>query len=431
MDTKKPTTTTSSELEQPVGVVHSPRSWLKVLLCSLLGVTLVGSLILVGLAIDPQKLMIANLLSASKKTVPNISGQTPTLSPTKNWKTYTDPNSIFTLRYPPHFYETKSIDRDPIIYRGWKSAGALTSVTPYNNGLGKEDDISIEMYIRPKRLGESLEQFVERAILTFYREQTDISMPTSPPSKIAPEARKGITMDGRQAIWLEGSFDPGVEHIYVFVPYKESALIFMEIFDGTAGRENRNIIQYEKNKALVEQILSTFNFLDQEGQPNLGWKTLNIPESGYEIKYPENNWKCDKNSYPSLNGNVAEIRPGEPCDCGFYITTIPNSQNLSPLGFWKMKESAVEGVDNVHCDGDFCYVEARSGAEKYTNKYQIEKVVVGGKEGIRIKVKEEFFSVARKDDGIYVRSKDKKMLRIDVCLDDTNQKILNTLRFLD
>lgn len=174
-------------------------------------------------------------------------------------KTYFDPNNVFSLQYPYNYFETKNIANPDI--GGWKSAGAISTELPYNTGPTKEADIQILMYLRPKPVNQSLAEFIEGNVLTFYRENNDMFGPTSQPSKITPDNRENIIVDGRNSIWLEGSFSPGITHIEVFIPKDETSLVFLEVYEGTAAKVNRNLQQYEQNKKIIKEILSSLKFL--------------------------------------------------------------------------------------------------------------------------------------------------------------------------
>ncbi len=209
----------------------------------------------------------AYYLGAQKGQTINISSQqlatpvtpsTSTQSSKLEWKTYKDKNSTFTMRYPSNFYETFETpmgDLNPGI-----SAGALSTVKPYNNGLDKESDMLIEMVIQTLPQNMTLESYIQTNILTHPREDTDGDGKVGPPIQITPSKRKTINIGEKEAIWIEGLAFMSVSHSEVFIPYKYNEIVLIKFYDGTGGQENRNQEQYQKNIKLAEEIVSTFKF---------------------------------------------------------------------------------------------------------------------------------------------------------------------------
>lgn len=153
-----------------------------------------------------------------------------------NWKTYVNNSNMFTFRYPNYLEETKG---DWNIY--------------FRNISNKEFVInSILVTVGNKNTNETLDEFVDKNVLISTYKSVDPfnPIPTPSPYKLVPLARESIIVDNQKAIWLEGSFDPSVDHIYVFVPNKSTSYIRFEFFEGTGGRTDQEI----------KQILSTFKF---------------------------------------------------------------------------------------------------------------------------------------------------------------------------
>lgn len=199
-----------------------------------------------------------------RTTTPQTPSFVPTqekeLLPPEAWNMYKDKNNVFTLKYPPFLYETRDTYYAPD--SGIKDAGALSSVIPYNVGPNKEDDLVIEMSIRPKPPRQTLDGYIETNILTRAQEDTNMDGTVGPPIKIIPDKRKTIPLaDGKTAVWLEGIGFMAVSHTEVLIPYRDSEIIYITIWDGTSGKEHKNFIQYEKNMKLAEQIISTFKFV--------------------------------------------------------------------------------------------------------------------------------------------------------------------------
>lgn len=155
------------------------------------------------------------------------------------------------------------------------------------------------------------------------------------------------------------------------------------------------------------------------------WNTFINKKAGYLLKYPANDWRCDGQSYdcpyqhPTLN--IDYIRPEEPTDCGLSIQTLDNPDNLSPIDFWKEETSEFSQI--IRCGEDSCLIENPS--TKLESILFFSNNVIGKEKGTRISGQMELFS-----DQTYLPSKKGVMLKIKICRDELNEKILSTFQLL-
>ncbi len=183
---------------------------------------------------------------------------TPTEISNAEWKTYKDKNNTFTMQYPSSFYET--LETASGDFNLDISAGALSTVTPYNSGFKKESDILIEMAIRTLRPNTTLNDYIDTNILTYTEADIDGDGITGPPIKITPTVRTSINLDGKEAIWVEDIAFMSVSHTEVFIPYTDDNIVVIRVYEGTGPQEDRNLEQYRKNIQLGKQIISTIKF---------------------------------------------------------------------------------------------------------------------------------------------------------------------------
>lgn len=159
---------------------------------------------------------------------------------------------------------------------------------------------------------------------------------------------------------------------------------------------------------------------------NIGeWNTLINERAGYSLKYPTNDWKCEGQRYSCpyqhLELNIDYIRPGEPVDCGLSIQALDNPDNLSPIDFWKEKTS--EFSQTIHCDENSCLI--KNPSTKLESVLNFSNILVGQETGTRISGQMELFS-----DETYLPSKKGVILKIKICRDELNEKILSTFQLL-
>lgn len=164
------------------------------------------------------------------------------------WKTYSDQNSVFSIKYPSIFNETKNtyINSSTI-----KSGGALTTMYPYN-GVGGPKDIAFQFNIIPKNSTESLEQFVNRIANERKGE------PGGAPINTDSELKKEITIDEKRALWYEGRLGPSVSHDEIFIPKDELTVVRLLIYTGEGGTPD---IYKKEHLALIESMLPSFKFV--------------------------------------------------------------------------------------------------------------------------------------------------------------------------
>ncbi len=228
-----------------------------------IGFLLIGAGVLIILLGGCFFLIRTSYKQTNKVPVQQSSQKTTQLEPTKQTKlassVYTDKNNVFTLTYPSSLYVTESVDVPDM--KTDVSAGALSTVKPYNNGLDKESDMLIEIIIRSLPQNTAREKYIDDNILTYQPEDTDLDGIVPSPIKVVPTVKKTINLGGIDAIWIEGLAFMSVSHTEVFIPYKDNKIVTIKIYDGTGPQEFRNMKQYQQNIRLAEQIVSSLRFV--------------------------------------------------------------------------------------------------------------------------------------------------------------------------
>lgn len=173
-----------------------------------------------------------------------------------DWKIFTDRTDILTLKYPPYLFESKSIGQQSTR----TSIGEISSSSPYNLGTDREDEILIELFIVSRPKTETLDEYIEKNILTYHKEDTAGTGLPQPTIKIIPEVTTTFSIDGKKAIAYEGLAYMSVPHIEIFIPLNDDSFIQAIAYEGTAAQEVRNIQQYKINRDLIYSIVSSIRF---------------------------------------------------------------------------------------------------------------------------------------------------------------------------
>jgi hypothetical protein len=163
-----------------------------------------------------------------------------------DWKTYISPNNTFSLKHPPNLNETKKYIS--LLRVGLIDEGVLSTVEPWNASLNDENDFNIQMSTGAKKTDESVEGFIERNI-------KEESGEFYSPNYTESTTKKQIVVDGKQGFWYEGALGPGLEHIEVFIPRNATEVTILALWDN-------NQPPSQKHQQVLNQILSTFKFLD-------------------------------------------------------------------------------------------------------------------------------------------------------------------------
>jgi hypothetical protein len=171
---------------------------------------------------------------------------------TATWVTYVDLTKTFIIQHPPKFYETKEVPFPSAgaTVKGWQDAGILS--TESNTwGMSNPDDMVIQMSIVAKKPNEPLETSIDNAINENSGEFA--------PGHVIPDVKRKIIVDGRDGLWYEGSLGPAVPHIDVFIPKDENTMVIFAVYTGQPQLGPDKL--YSAHKALLEQMLSTLQFL--------------------------------------------------------------------------------------------------------------------------------------------------------------------------
>lgn len=229
---------------------------------------------------------------SSKTSAPDKTVEAKPTDTSKGWKSYVDNTNKFTLKYPPNWTLQK---RDPNVGMVFRSSETTETF---------EIEYSI---VGPYGTSEKL-PIPER--IEGWKNYHYVS--TSFSTDGAKQISKGdFFVDKRQA----------TKYIFRLLENGSSVKQFISwIFIPNGNRITRLGLNWRDNSETVDQILSTFKFIDQSSTEN--WKTYKFTDYPLTFKYPgdlELQEKVQEFSNPprkyieiSKNGSLLKIFPDQP-----------------------------------------------------------------------------------------------------------------------
>lgn len=240
----------------PVAPLPEPKS--KIWLWIVGGVLLLGVGIVFGVLLGKQLYSIPQPIPTPSPSVTSVQEG----DPTANWKTYTNNNLGFTLKYPSEWLQPKETLLSTSTEVGFNDNLTIRSGIFYNQDLGRNSTFV-----------EVVEKYLP----------------------IDGTPAKSFTIAGRDAKQVVYKTGESLFEIVILIPSSiskdEIVIISYKIFPGDTPLQNKQI----------DQILSTFKFLNKNSDPEgkfCGGIAANLPQNqcpdGYGCRYD--------NHYPDASG---------------------------------------------------------------------------------------------------------------------------------
>lgn len=189
-----------------------------------------------------------NITNTNNTNVPTTSNANVSDATTDDWKTYTDPNNMFTAKFPATY--TAERCPDGVVNFSVMPSGASSLCEGMYQGI----------YIEPRK-----ETTIEGAVATLT------------PS-VYPTTNTTTTLDGLTATrlqWTETSAMGG--------PSRTWEIYLVKTTNGVFGIVNSN----SEQDPLFTHFLPTVHFLSTVAASTADWKTYTNYKYGYTIKYPK------------------------------------------------------------------------------------------------------------------------------------------------
>lgn len=209
---------------------------------------LVGILVIVGIAggayyfgksaaPKPQNPVVSQISQPTSVTssIPANSPVPTSVGEAANWKTYKSDNYGYSFRYPSSFWITSVTTSRQI---SSDASGATISDSP----LAPENTIALfSITDRGKKQGESIASLIDG----YMQDRKEFQVTTS----------KNITVNKHQAIYLD-TLVANKPYYLIFIETDKSNVVILNI--------SNNSDSNDPLKPTIDQIISTFKFLDQK-----------------------------------------------------------------------------------------------------------------------------------------------------------------------
>lgn len=201
-------------------------------LVTLLSVLLLISVFIAGFFAYQTQSLVKELNTLKVVSTPNVA-VSPSPDPTANWKTYTNTELAVEFKYPSDWSLTDTNQNGRVIF-----GPALDGLKVY----------TVTVEVNGKANGQEISSYVTNLVNLAN---------SGPMGGIRYDSKENVSISGQNGIVLHNVFayDQNEERIYVIVNDRAYRISY------PSGDENENILNPKENYDVVQQILSTFKFI--------------------------------------------------------------------------------------------------------------------------------------------------------------------------